>query len=102
MAVKFGVGFPHDQTMLDPGAVRSLAQAIEGLGFSYLTAADHVVGADLTNRPDWKLPHSLNSLYREPLMLLSFIAACTERTRARYVRGDLPSATDRSSSQTDG
>ena len=47
--MKFGVGFPHDQTMLDPGAVRSLAQAIEGLGYSYLTAADHVVGADLTN-----------------------------------------------------
>jgi probable F420-dependent oxidoreductase len=77
--MKFGVGFPHDQTLLDPGAVRTLAQAIDELGFSFLTASDHVVGADLTNRPDWKLPHSLANLNREPLMLLSFIAACTRR-----------------------
>jgi probable F420-dependent oxidoreductase len=77
--MKFGVGFPHDQTMLDPGAVRALAQAIEGLGYSFLTASDHVIGADLTNRPDWKLPHSLANINREPLMLLSYIAACTER-----------------------
>lgn len=77
--MKFGVGFPHDQAMLDPGAVKALAQAIEGLGYSYITAADHVVGADITNRPDWKLPHTVDSLYREPVALLSFIAACTER-----------------------
>jgi probable F420-dependent oxidoreductase len=76
--MKFGVGFPHDETMLDPGAVKSFAQAVDQLGYSFILASDHVVGADLTNRPDWNLPHSIANLNREPLTLLSFIAACTE------------------------
>jgi probable F420-dependent oxidoreductase len=77
--MKFGVGFPHDKSMLDPGAAKAFVQAVDGLGYSFLTASDHVVGADLTNRPDWGLPHSIANLNREPLTLLSFIAACTER-----------------------
>jgi probable F420-dependent oxidoreductase len=77
--MKFGVGFPHDKAMLDPDAAKAFAQTVDELGYSFLTASDHVVGADLTNRPDWNLPHSIANLNREPLMLLSFLAACTER-----------------------
>jgi probable F420-dependent oxidoreductase len=77
--MKFGVGFPHDKTLLDPGAAKAFSQTVDQLGYSFLTASDHVVGADLTNRPDWNLPHSIANLNREPLMLLSFLAACSQR-----------------------
>jgi probable F420-dependent oxidoreductase len=79
--MKFGVGLSNDREMLDPGAVRSLVQSVEALGFDYVTGSDHVVGADLANRPGWTLPHSNANINREPLLLLSFIAACTERLR---------------------
>ena len=40
--MKIGVSFPQDNTMLDPAFVRDYAQAVDDLGFDYLTAADHV------------------------------------------------------------
>jgi probable F420-dependent oxidoreductase len=52
---------------------------VEDLGFDYLTVSDHVVGADISNRPNWSLPYTIDSLFREPLMVLSFMAACTQR-----------------------
>jgi probable F420-dependent oxidoreductase len=79
--MKFGLGLANDREMLDPGAVKAFVQAVEGLGFDYVTGSDHVVGADLANRPDWTLPHSNRNINREPLLLLSFVAACTQRVR---------------------
>ena len=39
--MQFGVSFPQDRTIGDPGALREFAQAVEGLGFEYLTISDH-------------------------------------------------------------
>lgn len=77
--MKFGATFPQDHAMDDPGAVRAFAEAVEGLGYDYLTVSDHVVGADVSNRPDWNLPYTVDSLFREPLVLLGFMAGCTRR-----------------------
>ena len=77
--MKYGVTFPQDHTMDDPGAVRAFAEAAEGLGYDFLTVSDHVVGADVTNRPDWNLPYTIDNLFREPLVMLGYMAACTNR-----------------------
>lgn len=79
--MQLGVSFPQDETMTDPAAVRDFAQAVEGLGFNYLTSLDHVLGADITNRPGWAGPYTNENITREPMVLLGYIAACTTRLR---------------------
>jgi probable F420-dependent oxidoreductase len=51
--MKIGVTFPQLDFGADAGAVRAYTQAAEGLGFDYLLAYDHVLSADVTNRPGW-------------------------------------------------
>ena len=77
----FGVSFPQHEAMSDHGAVREFVQAVEGLGFDYLTCSDHVLGADPTNRPGWDAPYTHRTIAREPLVLLSYVAACTQRLK---------------------
>ena len=74
-----GVLFPGHEIGIDPGAVREWAQAVEGLGYSHVVASDHVLGADITNRPNWDLPNTVETLFHEPLVLLGYLAGCTER-----------------------
>ena len=54
--MRIGVTFPQNEITADPVAVRDYAQAAEGLGYTHLLAYDHVLGADITNRPDWRGP----------------------------------------------
>jgi probable F420-dependent oxidoreductase len=77
--MQFGVSFPQDQTMGDPGAVREFAQAVEGLGFDYLTISDHVLGADPAYGPGRSADYTYETVSREPLVLLGYLAACTTR-----------------------
>jgi probable F420-dependent oxidoreductase len=75
--VRIGVVFPTLE-LADPGAVREYAQAAEDLGYAHLTAWEHVVGVDLTNRPDWTGPPTLQPIH-EPLVLFGYLAAVTRR-----------------------
>ena len=54
---------------------------MEELGYSHLVAYDYVVGADLTNRPDWDMPYHLDSTFHEPLTLFSYLAGVTSKIR---------------------
>jgi hypothetical protein len=64
--------------MADPSAVRDFAQATEDLGHGHLSAWEHVVGVDLTNRPDWAGPPTLQPIH-EPLVLFGYVAAAIHR-----------------------
>ena len=44
--MQFGVVFPQTEIGPDPGAIREYIQAAEGMGYSYIFIADHVLGAD--------------------------------------------------------
>jgi probable F420-dependent oxidoreductase len=61
------------------GAVRAYTEAAEGLGYAHLLAYDHVVGADRRNRPEFRGPYDLHTMFHEPLVLFGFMAAITER-----------------------
>lgn len=83
--MRIGVTFPQNEITADPIAVRDYAQAAEGLGYAHLLAYDHVVGADITNRPDWRGPYTTASLFHEPFVLFGYLAGVT--TRLEFVPG---------------
>lgn len=77
--MQLGAAFPQDKTMLDPGAVRAYAQAVEAMGYGFIHGGEHVLGVDTTNRPDWTGPYDVHNVWREPFALHGFLAACTSR-----------------------
>lgn len=79
--MEFGVVFPQTEFPPDPISVRDYAQTVEALGFHYVDAYDHVLGAN-PNRPGgWHGPYTFESSFLEPFVLFSFIAAATKNLR---------------------
>jgi probable F420-dependent oxidoreductase len=77
--MKIGVVFPQTEIGPDAGGVRAYTQAVEQMGYTHVLAYDHVIGANLANRPDWKDPYSLETAFHEPFVLFSFMAGMTEK-----------------------
>lgn len=76
--MQVGIVFPQTEIGSDPGGIRAFGQAAESLGYSHISTFDHVVGANLENRPDWNGPYSISSAFHEPLVLFGFLAGVTE------------------------
>ncbi|MCH7594776.1 MAG: LLM class F420-dependent oxidoreductase, partial [Chloroflexi bacterium] len=76
--MKIGVVFPQTEIGADAGGVRAYTQAVEQMGYTHVLAYDHVIGANLANRPDWTGPYSLETQFHEPFVLFSFMAGMTE------------------------
>jgi alkanesulfonate monooxygenase SsuD/methylene tetrahydromethanopterin reductase-like flavin-dependent oxidoreductase (luciferase family) len=82
-AVMLGTNLPEHLIGTDPGALQEFLAAIEDLGYGYVTVGDHVVGADLSVRPDWKPYLGKEPIYdqhtpwHEPLVLFGYLAALT-------------------------
>lgn len=83
--MRIGVTFPQNEIGADPVAVREYVQAAEGLGYTHLLAYDHVLGADITNRPDWGDRYTQHSLFHEPFVLFGYLAGLT--TNLEFVPG---------------
>ena len=77
-AVKLGVIFPQTEIGTDPIAIRDYAQAAESLGFDYLLAFDHVLGANAGSRPDWGGFYRHTDSFHEPFVLFGYLAAVTQ------------------------
>jgi probable F420-dependent oxidoreductase len=63
----------------DPGTVRTFAETVEGLGYDGLAVADHVLGANIANRPDWGDRNTSADLFHDPFVLFGFLSACTRQ-----------------------
>ncbi|MDH4145235.1 MAG: LLM class F420-dependent oxidoreductase [Acidimicrobiia bacterium] len=76
----FGVVFPTTEIGDDPAAIRDYAQAAEDLGYRYVVAYDHVLGAVHADR-DPKLwgPYTEQHPFHEPFVLFGFLAGVTTR-----------------------
>src|SRR5262245_42232682 len=99
--MRIGVVFPQTEIGNDPAALRDYAQAVEGMGYTHILAYDHVLGASLEHRPDWKGPYSSDTPFHEVFVLLSFLAAvATSRTGHR--RPDPAAAANCPGSQASG
>ncbi len=78
--MKLGAVFPQTEIGSDPAVLRDLAQAVEGLGYDYLLAYDHVLGADPEGRDDtWPGPYTYEHSFHEPLTMFAYLAGLTER-----------------------
>jgi probable F420-dependent oxidoreductase len=77
--MRIGVVFPQTEISADPVAARDYAQAAEELGYSHLLAYDHVLGADITNRPGWRGAYNSKDLFHEPFVLFGYLAGLTRR-----------------------
>ena len=78
--MKIGVVFPHQEIGDDPMVIRDWAQTAEDLGYSHITAYDHVLGAVHEGRtPKLMGPYTEDDAFHEPLVLFGFLAGCTSR-----------------------
>lgn len=76
--MELGAVFPTVEIGDDPAAIRDWAQAAEGLGYSFLVAFDHVLGAVHENRtPPLTGPYTQHHPFHEPFVLFGFLAAAT-------------------------
>jgi len=72
--MQIGVTFPQNEIGADPIAILDYVQAAEELGYSYLVAYDHIVGAGDTHPKEWGYSRQL---FHEPFVLFGYIAALT-------------------------
>jgi len=77
--MRIGVVFPQTEIGDDPIAIRDYAQAAEELGYRHLLIYDHVLGASIANRPDWRGPYTSDTLFHEPFVLFGYLAGLTKR-----------------------
>ena len=75
--MQIGVTFPQNEIGADPAALREYAQTVESLGYRHVLIYDHVLGADPTNRPDWK-GYTYQNMFHEPFVLFGYLAALTQ------------------------
>jgi probable F420-dependent oxidoreductase len=79
--VKLGTNLPEHLIGVDQGALAEFLTELEAMGYGYVTVGDHVLGADLAARPDWKPFFGKAPLYdkhmkwHEPLVLFGYLAA---------------------------
>jgi len=73
-----GVIFPQAEAGGDRGAVRAIGQAVADLGFTHLAAYDHVLGGDTGVLGDLGGPYTIDTTFREPLLMFSYLAAVTD------------------------
>jgi probable F420-dependent oxidoreductase len=72
--MKIGVTFPHFDFGADRAAIRSYIEAARDLGYDYFLAYDHVLGADVTNRPGWT-GYTSDDAFHEVFTLFAFASA---------------------------
>jgi probable F420-dependent oxidoreductase len=77
--LQLGVIFPQTELQRDPGAVKAYAQGVESLGYKFIAAYDHVIGANPASRPGWRGTYDVDDAFLEPVSLFSFIAGVTSR-----------------------
>ena len=76
--MKLGVVFPQIEFGSDAIAIKDYAQTAEGLGYEYLLAYDHVLGAN-PNRPGgWTGPYTYKNPFHEPFVLFGYLAGLTQ------------------------
>jgi probable F420-dependent oxidoreductase len=72
-----GLTFPQTEIGNDPVVIRDLVQAAEAMGFRYILAYDHVLGANPDRPSGWKGPYTFRTPFHEVFILFSYLAGVT-------------------------
>ena len=84
--MKFGIAFGNIGPFVEPAAAVHLAQAAEAAGFESIWAVDHVVvpagyQSKYPYDPSGKLPSGEGTVFPDPLIWLTYVAAGTSTLR---------------------
>jgi probable F420-dependent oxidoreductase len=77
--MQLGASLPVGDIGTGPTVVRDYAQTLEGWGFDYIQAPDHVLGGNPAGHKDKARVGSSVTAYHDPFVLFSFIAGCTDQ-----------------------
>src|SRR4051812_19879405 len=77
--MQLGATIPVADIGTAPGPIRDYAQTVEGLGFDYLQAPDHVLGANPATIAGKGRVGTSENPYHDPFVLFGFLAGCTQR-----------------------
>jgi probable F420-dependent oxidoreductase len=77
--MKIGAVYPQTELHGDPEAVRRIAASVEALGYDYLLAFDHVLGATHDREPKLTGPYMERHPFHDPLVMFAHVAAITRR-----------------------
>jgi probable F420-dependent oxidoreductase len=78
--MQIGAVYPQIELRGDPSAVRRFGLAVEELGFDYLLAYDHVLGAVHADRtPQLTGPYTEHDPFHDPFVMFAYLAGITER-----------------------
>ena len=75
--LNLAVSLPSKELAHDAAKIKDFIQGAEALGYGQVNVGEHVIGADIKNRPDWDLPNTIEGYQRDPFTILAFLAACT-------------------------
>jgi len=75
--MQIGVTYPQTELGGDPGVARAYAAGVEELGYRYLLAYDHVVGADPAVHTGWGRGYTVHTTFHEPFVFFGYLAAIT-------------------------
>jgi probable F420-dependent oxidoreductase len=75
--MQLGASLPVADIGTAAAPVRDYAQAAEGLGFDYLLAPDHVLGANPAADHGGRRVGTTQNPYHDPFVLFGFLAGCT-------------------------
>jgi probable F420-dependent oxidoreductase len=73
-----GIVLPQTEIGNDPVVLRDFAQMAEGMGYRYLLAYDHVLGANPDRPGGWRGPYTHLTSFHEPFVLFAYLAALTQ------------------------
>lgn len=77
--MQLGASLPVGDIGTGAAVVRDYAQSAEGLGFDYLQAPDHVLGANPASVTERGRVGTTETAYHDPFVLFGFLAGCTRR-----------------------
>jgi probable F420-dependent oxidoreductase len=77
--MQLGASLPVVDIGTGPTVIRDYAHAAEGLGYDYLVAPDHVLGANPAADHSGRRVGTTASAYHDPFVLFGFLAGCTQR-----------------------
>ncbi len=77
--MKLGAVYPQIELKGDPEAVRRIGLGVESLGFDYLLAYDHVLGAVHDGRePSLTGPYTERDPFHDPFVMFAYLAGLTK------------------------
>ncbi len=78
--MRLGAMLPLTDIGGEPNVLRDFAQAAEEIGYTNLGLADHVLGVNVANRPDWGDRNTSADLFHDPFVAFAFLAGLCRPT----------------------